>query len=74
MIKSNVSLPGIYAFMGFINYQKIPFKLRHFCQLVKMPAECNGALQVLEADKLDALLLNFFVDIFLTGQNKRLVL
>ena len=59
MIKSNVSLLGIDSFMGLVNYQKIPFKLRDFSQLVKMSAECNGALQVLQADKLNAFVFSF---------------
>ena len=48
MVKGNVCLIRIYAFMCFINNQDVPFQCLNFFQFVILSAKIEGTLQVLK--------------------------
>ena len=56
MVKSNICLIGINAFMCLINDQQIPIHICNFPQLVIFAAKINRPFQILQTDKFNAMI------------------
>ena len=55
MIERHVRLESVYALVCLIDYQQIPVLFNCVSEFVKLAAEINGALEVLEAHEFQTL-------------------
>ena len=53
MVEGHVRLVGVNALMRLVDDQHVPFQIHNLLQLVVLPAEIDGALQILQGYKLD---------------------
>ena len=74
LMKRHIGLGSINALMCFVNDQQFPLHIDKLFQLVMLSAEIQGAFQILQADKFDAVrqFLRQTFRVFLTGHHKRL--
>ena len=56
LVECYIGLVGIHAFVGLVDDEQVPREVRHLLELVVVAAEMDGAFEILQTDKLDAVL------------------